>query len=425
MSRNFDAVDYFRDEELVDNPHPYYEYLRQQCPVKREPHHDVLMVTGYDAASSAFSDADAFSACIAPSGPFPGFPVPLDGVSDASELIAEHRDELPLNKAIMTLDPPDHTRARGLMRQQFTPRRVAETEDAMVSLADNEIDRFIGAGAVELMHEFTSPYALMNICKLLGIPSEDLAEFRFEMLGEHRDRGLGTIKGQIAKDAHSFVHERFSRYIEDRRREPRDDILTKMAAAKFPDGSTPTVEDVMHLASGLFIGGSGTTAHLLGSALLYIAENPELQQKLRSDYSLIPNFVEEMLRLEGPIKGTFRLAKVDTEVGGVAVPVGSTLMLIAAAASRDPSHFDDPNEFDLDRKNARQHRAFGFGPHVCPGAALARSEARVAIQRLLERLENIKINDAVHGPAGDRRFNWLPTYQVRGLQELHLTFDPA
>ena len=422
MSRDFEAVDYFRDEELVNDPQPYYDYLRSKCPVQREPHHDVFMITGYDEASAAFSDAESFSACIAPSGPFPGFPVPLDGVDDATELIAQHRGELPLNKTLMTMDPPEHTRHRGLVRQHFTPRRVAETEEAMASLADQEIDRFIGNGVVDLMHEFSAPYALMNICTLLGVPEEDWPEFRVEMLGEHRDRGLGTIKGEIRKDAHNFVHDRFTRYIEDRRREPREDVLTRIATTKFPDGSTPSVDEVMHLASALFIGGSGTTAHLLGSAFLRIAEDPALQERLRSERNLIPNFIEEVLRLEGPIKGTFRLAKSGTDVGGVEIPTGSTVMLIAAAASRDPRHFDNPHELDPDRENARQHRSFGYGPHVCPGAALARAEARFAIERLLDRLDQIEINEAIHGPVGARRFEYLPTYQVRGLQELHLTF---
>lgn len=425
MSRDFDAVDYFRDEELVVDPHPYYDYLRSKCPVQREPHHDVVMVTGYDEASAAFSDSESFSACIAPSGPFPGFPVSFDGLDDITELIARHRAELPLNKTIMTLDPPDHTRHRGLMRQQLTPRRVAETEEAMLGLADREIDRFVDNGVVDFIHEFSAPYALMNICTLLGIPEEDLPEFRVEMLGEHRDRGLGTIKGEIAKDAHSFVHDRFARYIEDRRREPRDDVLTRLAAAEFPDGSTPTVEDVMHLAGSLFIGGSGTTSHLLGAAFQRIGEDPALQQRLRSEPDLIPNFVEEMLRLEGPIKGTFRIAKVTTDVGGVEVPAGSTAMLVCNAASRDPRHFDNPHELDPARKNARHHRAFGYGIHSCPGAALGRAEARVAIERLLQRLDQIEINEAVHGPAGARRFSYVPSYQVRGLQDLHLTFKAA
>ncbi|BBY38044.1 cytochrome P450 [Mycobacterium mantenii] len=424
MSRDFESVDFFRDEKLVSDPQPYYEYLRSKCPVHRESHHDVVMVTGYDEASAAFTDSDSLSACIAPGGPFPGFPVSLAG-DDVADLIEQYRDQLPLSKEIMTMDPPQHTRHRALTRQHFTPRRVSETEQAMRGLADQEIDRFIDNGAVDLMHEFAAPYALMNICTLLGIPEEDWPEFRVEMLGEHRDRGLGSIKSEIARDAHSFVHDRFTRYIEDRRADPRDDILTRMATAPFPDGSTPTIEDVLQLASALFIGGSGTTAHLLGSAFLRIAEDPQLQQRLRDEPGLIPNFVEEVLRLEGPIKGTFRLTKVPTNIGGVEVPAGSTLMLVCAAAGRDPRHFDNPDDLDLGRQNARQHRSFGLGPHVCPGAALARAEARVGIESLLDRLDQIQINEAIHGPAGARRFNYLPTYQIRGLQELHLTFKSA
>ena len=273
MTDDLDAVDYFSDPSLIGNPHDYLDHLRSKCPVAREPHHGVMVVTGLDEGSAAFADVDSFSACIAPNGPLPGFPVSLEGheSDDISELIAQHRDALPLSKEIMTLDPPEHTRQRGLMMRQFSPRRVEETVDAMVGLADDEIDRFIDNGSCNFVQEFAAPYALLNICSLMGVPEEDRAEFRVEMLGEHRDRGLGNIEKKVNLDPFAFLRDRFTRYVQERRAEPRDDVLTRMAQATFPDGSTPTVDEVTHLATDLFIGGSGTTAHLLGCSFLRLA----------------------------------------------------------------------------------------------------------------------------------------------------------
>jgi cytochrome P450 len=423
--RDFGAVDYFRDEALVVDPHPYYDYLRALCPVQREPHHNVVVVTGYDEASAAFADGRNLSSCIAPNGPIPGFPVPVEGRDDVAELIEEHRGRLPLNREIMTLDPPTHRQHRALMMRQLTPKRVSEIEALMHQLADTEIDQFIGKRVCNLIDDFAAPYALMNICVLLGVPEDDHAEFRVEMLGEHRDRGLGSVKKEMGVDPFAFLRERFTRYVEDRRKEPRDDVLTRMAQAPFSDGSVPEVEDVVRLATALFIGGSGTTAHLLGSAFARIAEDRELQDRLRDEPSLTPNFVEEVLRLEGPVKATFRLAKTHTAIGGVDVPAGATIMLGCAAAGRDERQFERPHELDLERLNARQHLSFGFGSHHCPGASLARAEARVGIERLLQRLDEVRIDESMHGPADARTFTYLPTYQLRGLTALHLTFTPA
>jgi cytochrome P450 len=228
--------------------------------------------------------------------------------------------------------------------------------------------------------------------------------------------------------AHSpleFLYHRFSEYVEDRRRDPREDVLTGLATATFPDGSTPEVMDVVRVAANLFSAGQETTVRLLSSALRLIAENPALQQRLRSERDLISNFVEETLRWESPIKGDFRLSRVSTTIGGVEVPAGTTVMVVNGAANRDPRRFTDPTAFDPTRSNARQHIAFGRGIHTCPGAPLARAETRVAIERLLDRTSDIRIAENVHGPSDARRFDYLPTYILRGLIRLNLEFTPA
>ena len=175
-------------------------------------------------------------------------------------------------------------------------------------------------------------------------------------------------------------------------------MITGLATATFPDGSLPEVIDVVRVAANLFAAGQETTVRLLASALLMLGEHPELQAVLRDDRTRIPNFAEETLRFESPIKGDFRLSRVPTTVGGVDIPAGSTVMVLNGAANRDPSVFEHADEFQPDRPNARQHIAFGHGIHTCPGAPLARAEARVSIERLLQRMQDITISEAEHGP---------------------------
>jgi cytochrome P450 len=201
--------------------------------------------------------------------------------------------------------------------------------------------------------------------------------------------------------------------------------MTGLATATFPDGTLPPVDDVMRIASNLFAAGQETTARLLGTLLQILGDRPELQQQLRHDRGLIPAFIEEALRLESPIKGTFRLSRVPTKVRETEIPAGSTLMVLPSAANRDPREFEHPGELRLDRKNGRQHIAFGHGIHTCAGAPLARAEANVSLQRLLDRMQDIRIPESHHGPVGARRWQYSPTWMLRGLERLHLEFTPV
>jgi len=422
----FEGIDFFRGDELVADPYPYFEHLRGQCPVLREPHHGVVMVTGYDEAVSVYADAATFSSCNSVTGPFPGFPVPLEG-DDVTELIELHRDELPFSDQITTFDPPKHKAHRGLLMRLLTPKRLRENEDFMWHRADRQIDEFIDRGRCEFISEFAGPFTLYVIADLLGVPESDHEMFRRELQGPQRSaQGLGsTGSDTLGHSPLEFLYDRFSAYVEDRRREPRDDVLTGLATATFPDGSTPEVIDVVRVAANLFSAGQETTVRLLGTALQTIAERPDIQELLRSRPEHIVDFVEECLRIEGPVKGDFRLARTTTTVGGVEVPAGTTVMVLNGAAGRDPRRFEDPDEFQVDRPNAREHLAFGRGPHACPGGPLARAETRISIERLLQRMSDIKLSDAEHGPAGDRRFSYVPTYILRGLTRLHLEFTPT
>jgi len=418
---DFDTIDFFRDNSLVSDPFPYFDYLRERGRVWREPHHGVVMVTGYEEAVAVYRDTEIFSSCNSVSGPFPGFPVPLEG-NDVSALIEKHRDQLPFSDQITTMDPPKHTAHRALLMKLITPKRLKENEEFMWRLADRQIDEFLSKGQCEFIKQFASPFALLVIADLLGVPEADHAAFRAQMGGQ----GLGSTEGQ--KMQHSpleFLYQRFSAYVEDRRRNPRGDVLTGLATAKFPDGSMPEVIDVVRVAANLFAAGQETTVRLLGVALQLIGERPDLQKQLREDRGRILNFVEECLRYESPVKGDFRLSRVATTIGGVPIPAGTTLMVLNGAANRDPRRFESPSEFRVDRPNAREHLAFGSGVHTCPGAPLARAEARVSLERLLDHMADIRISESAHGPAGARRYEYAPTYILRGLQRLHLEFKPV
>jgi cytochrome P450 family 150 subfamily A5 len=412
----FDSIDYFRTDALTEDPYPYFAHLRDTCPVTKESHHDVYMVTGYDEAITIYHDQDTFSNCISAIGPFARFPVPLDG-DDVTEIIETYRDDLPFGDQIPAFDPPKHTAHRGLLMRLITPKRLKENEEFLHRLADRQIDQFHARGTCEFVSEYAAPYTLLVIADLLGVPETDHEEFLTNLT--HQSHLEMTHKPL------EYLYARFTTYIEDRRRQPRDDVMTGLATATFPDGTLPPVDDVMRIASNLFAAGQETTARLLGTALQTLGERPDLQQQLRDDRSLITPFIEEMLRLESPIKGTFRLSRVPTAVRGTEIPAGSTVMVLPSAANRDPREFPDPDELRLDRENVRQHIAFGHGIHTCAGAPLARAEANVSLQRLLDRLEDIRISEAHHGPSESRRWAYTPTWMLRGHDNLHLEFTPV
>jgi cytochrome P450 len=423
---DLDSIDFFRGDELIVDPYPYFDHLREEAPVQREPHHGVVMVTGYTEAVSVYNDNETFSSCNSVTGPFPGFPVPLEG-DDVSETIEQYRDQLPFSDQITTFDPPKHRAHRGLLMRLLTPKRLRENEDFMWRRADRQIDTFIGKGSCEFISDYAGPFTLYVIADLLGVPDADHEWFRQELQGEPRPgQALGSTGAEtMAHTPLKFLYDRFTGYIEERRRQPRQDVLTGLATATFPDGSLPEVIDVVRVAANLFSAGQETTVRLLGASLQLIGERPDLQQLLRQDRSRIPEFVEECLRIESPVKGDFRLSRRSATVGGVDVPAGTTLMVLNGAANRDPRRFDEPGEFLLDRPNAREHLTFGRGAHACPGGPLARAEARISLERLLERTRDIRISTSAHGPAGARHYDYVPTYILRGLQRLDLEFTPA
>ena len=253
----------------------------------------------------------------------------LEG-NDISDLIEEHRDALPMSDQLPTLDPPKHTDHRALLMRLITPKRLRGNEEFMWRLADRQVDTFLDNGRCEFIGEFASPFAMLVIADLLGVPEDDHPRFVEALL--HGQAGHGAVgstsQKTLALSPLEYLYQQFTAYVEDRRLTPRDDVLTGLATATFPDGSTPEVLDVVRVAANLFAAGQETTVRLLGSALQLIAGDAELQQILRKERHRIPNFIEETLRMESPIKGDFRLSRVPVTVGGVDLPAGTTVMLV-------------------------------------------------------------------------------------------------
>jgi cytochrome P450 len=416
---DFETVDFFTDESLVPDPYPYFDYLRSKCPVTPASPFNVLAITGHDEALAVYKDP-AFSSCVSVAGPFSGLPFGPGG-DDVSVLIEQHRAQVPMAEHITSQDPPLHTRTRGLLSKLITPKRLKENEDFMWRLADQQLDTFIDRGRCEFLEDYAKPFSLLVIADLLGVPAEDHEEFREAFAKE--------VVGALGEESPThnpleWLNDKFYRYIEDRRRAPRQDVLTELAQAKYEDGSTPEIVDVMNLSTFLFAAGTETTTKLVSSAVRMIGENPEFETYLREDRSRIPAFLEETLRMESPVKAHFRMARTSTTIGDIQVPAGTTVMLLPGACNRDARKFDDPNVFRPDRNNVREHIAFVRGVHSCPGAPLARTEGRISVNRILDRMTDIRISEEHHGPAKARRYTYEPTFIMRGLNVLHLEFTP-
>jgi len=403
--------DFFSDPELIQEPAPYYAALRELGPVVREPHHGVFLISGIEEILAVYADLESFSSIAAPLGPFIPLPKPAAGESLA-DVVKNRRAEIPLSDLLVTLDPPSHGRHRALLTKLFTPNRLKENEEFMWTLADRLIDEFADRSEAEFCGAYAGPFTLLVIADLLGVPREDHETFR-GWLGKNV---AGDTEGKGAGDqVFANLYPYFTRYIEKRRAAPGDDVMSQLATARFPDGGLPEVMDVVRIAAIMFAAGQETTARLLGTGMRILAEQPALADELRANPEAIRNFIEECLRLESPIKGPFRLALRDTKLAGVDIPAGSILMAMNGAANRDPRVFADGDRFDAKRANARRNIAFGHGEHFCPGASLARTEARISFERLLARLDDFRLVD----PSA---LSYAPSFLIRGLNDLPLRF---
>lgn len=425
---NFENIDFFTDLSLVNDPYPYFDYLRAKGPLTRLPHRNVIAVTGHEEALAILNDAQTFSSAVAVGGPIPDLPFTPEG-HDISAQLEEYREQIMGFGTIVSMDGATHARNRSLLMRLFTPSRLKKNEEFIWSQASKQIDEFIDKGRFELISEYASPYAMLVIADLLGLPEEDRNTFRAQAftLPQQMEPGAAAEKSleEGSIEFFGFVFNFFEEYLTDRRQNPRGDILSDLATAKYPDGSLPEIADVAWVAAFLFGAGQDTTARLLSACLQVLGERPDLQDLLRRERQKIPEFIEEVLRMDGPVKTASRLALRHARIGGVDIPAGTILSLFYGACNRDPRKFENPNEFRLGRPNAREHLAFGRGAHTCAGAALARAEVRASLDRLLDRLSDIRISEAMHGQPGQYRFEHEATYILRGLKQLHLEFTPA
>jgi cytochrome P450 len=423
---DYDAVDFHTDRQLVNDPYPYYEHLRAKCPVVHTNPHGAVAVTGYDECAEIYHDDVNFSACNTTSGVFLKFDEPLEG-DDLTGVVARGRDRVPGRWDIVTMDPPEHTRERSLLMRVITPKRLKENEAFMHRLAEQMLDPLLDQGRCEFITAYSQPFSMLAVADVLGVPESEHDFFR-EGFGLSANRPSAIQLGGSSSyepNGTKWLDEYFTQYIEDRRREPRRDVMTDLALATYPDGTAPDVFSVVRIATFLFSAGQETTARLLAIAVKYLAEYPELQDELREHPERISNFIEECLRFESPSKANHRLTVKPVTVAGVEIAPGTPVVLHLGAANRDSRRFDCPNEFRLDRENAREHLAFARGIHSCPGGPLARAEGRISVEHIVKRMRNIRISEEHHGPPSNRRFEYIPVWALHGMKDLYIEFDPA
>jgi cytochrome P450 len=293
---------------------------------------------------------------------------------------------------MLGMDGDKHRRYRALASTAFRQKVMMRWESELIEqVANGLIDRFVDRGQAELVTEFTFPYPTQIIARLLGLPREDYKQFQRWSIA------ILSFLSQQEKAivASREVQEYVSPILEERRRHPQEDLISDLAQAEL-DGEHLSDDEICSFIRLLLPAGVETTYRSTGNLLLTLLSNPDQLDAIRADRGLVPQAIEESLRLETPLLNITRIATKDTEVDGVPVPAGSTVMLMLASANRDETRFPDPDRYDIFREDPKPHISFGHGPHACLGLHLARMEMRVALHLLLDRLPNLRVD-----PAGD------------------------
>jgi cytochrome P450 len=416
--------DFFHDLGIINSPKGYFDRMRSLCPVHREPHQGTYMVTGYDAVMEVLNRKDdVFSAAVSVVGPIPPLPFAPEG-DDISEQLEQHRPEMPWSAHLNCFDGARHTEYRNLLSRLLTYKRLKANEDYLYGLVDRLIDGFIGKGRCDAAEDFAHATATYAVSDLMGIPEADRPEL-LALLGAPPSQVDGDVLHKIGPDPLIFLKPTIDGYLHDRQAKPQSDLMSELANATLKDGFKPNFDVLSGLARFLFGAGQDTTSRLIAMAVKVLAEDQELQQHLRENPTRVGDFIEEVLRFDAPVKAIYRLARRNTKIGGIDVPAGSIMTVCLTAASNDPGHFVNPQQFDIDRPNNRDHLAFSKGAHACLGAPLGRLESRVAIERLLARTRQFDLSEEQHGPPGNRRFRFEPTFSFRSLSDLHIVFKPA
>jgi cytochrome P450 len=334
---------------------------------------------------------------------------------------------MPRVSTMLTADQPEHTRYRRLVAKAFNPRAIAELEPVVRETAVGLIDSWIDRGHIDFVESFGVPLPVRVIAHALNVPDDRLDDFK--RWSDDSIAGIGTnitIDQRIA--AERGVNEfqaYFAEQIDRRRTEPRDDLLTNLLNARI-DHDDPEVVDkrpldmpeMLSIVQQLLVAGNETTTKMLTEMMRLLAENPQQWQMVKEDPSRIDRVVEETLRLSTPTQGMWRIVTRDVELGGVAIPAGSRIVIVFSSANRDESVFADSDAFDPDRPGLREHIAFGKGIHYCLGANLSRLEGKVALEELSRRLDGFTLS-------ASNTFEYFPSFMLRGLTRLDVDFTPA
>lgn len=418
--------DYFIDYDVAREPYAFFEAVRAHGPVYHPEGRDYLIVTGFDEAVEILNNSRDFSAIIGLAGAAAPLPFVPEG-PDITDQIEAHRSQFLGGDLVVNLDDDAHTKLRGFMNRLFTPSRLKANEEFITAYSDAMIRKVVASGHCDLIKAIATPFVTIVIADLLGVPAEDREHFMSLIEAAPAPGNLDSSLNDLSRTDHPMITMGgyFARYIMERQAAPRDDILSELAHAEFSDGTRPTMVDLISLGTFMFGAGQDTSAKLLGNAIRYIVDVPGLQDRLRADPALIPAMIEEVLRLEGSTKQTARLARRDTRIGDMDIKAGTRILLAISAANRDESRWADAADFVLDRPKIKEHIAFGRGKHTCAGAPLARVEVRVILEHLLRHTAEIGLDESQHGPRGNRTFDFEPSFIIRGLSNLHVTFTPA
>ncbi|TGD75639.1 cytochrome P450 [Mangrovimicrobium sediminis] len=417
--------DYFTDLSVLRDPYEYFESIRERGGVFRSTLRNLVVVTGFEESVEVLRNTEDFSSANAPQGPAVPLPFTPEG-DNITDQIEAHRGEFLGGDLLVAYDGQQHKFSRSILNKLFTPSRLKANEEFIQSYSAQLIDEMVAKGGCELINEVATPFVTLVIADLLGVPADDREHFR-EVIDNAPPPGNMEADAPPSFDENSplvVMGTYFFQYVMDRRENPREDILSELSNATYPDGSTPDALEIVRLATFLFGAGQDTSAKLLGNSIRRLAEDHALQDELRADPRLIPAFIEEVLRMEGSTKMTARLAVRDTSIAGLPVAAGTPVMIAVAAANRDPKRWENPEAFDMQRPRLREHLAFGRGAHTCAGAPLARVEVRILLEHLLAKTSRISLDEAHHGPQGARELDYEPSFIIRGLSKLHLVLAP-
>jgi cytochrome P450 len=401
----------FSDPEVQRCPFAAYAQVRREGPVYLDPRNGFYIVTGYDEIRRAAADPATFSNV---TGQLMVKNAPYQAKIDA--IYREH-GYLPVT-ALVAADPPIHTFHRALVDKVFTPTRVRAMERYLEGVVDEMIDAIVDDGEVEFYYALAVKIPNHVLSDQIGLPRERFADFKrwADAVVQENDPDNGEAR-QIELTHTICELQRFiAARAEEYRERPRPCILSDLVHAEV-DGRRLSMAEIVQIVEQMLPAGSDTTVGALASAMYRIVTTPGLEDRLRADPALIPNFVEEVLRLDAPVQGLWRRATRDTEIGGTFIPEGALIVLRYGAGNRDPRVFADPDTLDVTRGNARKHFAFGSGTHFCVGNQLARGELRVALAGILRRMGNLRL---ARGEAG---VEWQTHFFAFGPSRLEIAFD--